>query len=73
MDGTSNDALAQIPAMNPPEGQVTDFAGRYSFGPTGIAVISVVLALMVIGVLLRLYVRFVVLRKPGSDDCKPST
>ncbi|KAK3994297.1 hypothetical protein QBC44DRAFT_286525 [Cladorrhinum sp. PSN332] len=63
-----NDALAQIPAMTPPEGEVTDFEGRYSMKNVIISVVSVLTVLVSLCVLVRLHVRFFVLRKPGPDD-----
>ncbi|KAK4183647.1 hypothetical protein QBC35DRAFT_542631 [Podospora australis] len=60
--------LAQLPAMMPPPGEISNFDNPFSLAPIGRIVIYVSMPLMVIAVLLRYYARLFVTRTPGADD-----
>ncbi|KAK4164077.1 hypothetical protein QBC43DRAFT_263170 [Cladorrhinum sp. PSN259] len=62
------DFLYNNPIIAPPPGHVSDFVNRSSRGPIVEVVLAVFLVPMIIFVLLRLYVRFIIMRKPGADD-----
>lgn len=73
MDGLSMQQLESTPAMKPPPGFTTDLSDPGKDGSNAsqtIAAVAVLAGLTVVVLLLRLYTRFVVLRKPGWDDCK---
>jgi hypothetical protein len=62
--------LSKIPAISPPPGEVVDFNSPINRATMYIAVSSVVVSLAFIFVVLKLYMRLFVLRKPGWDDRK---
>ena len=62
--------LSAIPALPAPEGWTTDFNSPVNRAVQYIAVSSIVVPMAFVCVLLKLYMKITVIRKPGWDDCK---
>ncbi|KAI1312745.1 hypothetical protein F5Y03DRAFT_197702 [Xylaria venustula] len=66
---TSSEILALIPALAPPQGTLSNFDDPASLASAARIVMSIVLALMVAFLSLRLYTRLGVTHSFGADDC----
>lgn len=62
--------LSTVPAMEAPDGQTYNFTNPEHRGPIYIGVASTFLSLATICVVLRLYARLIIQRKPWWDDCQ---
>ncbi|KAF2973000.1 hypothetical protein GQX73_g499 [Xylaria multiplex] len=60
--------LAQLPVVPPPPGVQSNFDNPDSNAASGIIAISVILALMLLVVAMRMYSRIVIVKNPGPDD-----
>lgn len=63
-------AQLAMPAGKPPPGVIPNPINPYSNGPTLIAVGSVLVALMLVCVSVRVYAKFKIVGKLTPDDCK---
>ena len=66
------DFFANIPALAPPAGVLSNFNNPVSLAPSLVAVNAIFLSLMVIAVTIRIYSRRFIVHALGWDDCKPS-
>ena len=62
-------AMATIPAVAPPPGQVSNFVNPESQQPAMIAVCTVVIVLTTVFVTVRLYSTARITRSMGGEDC----
>ena len=62
--------LSMIPSIAPPQGVIPNFNSPTNRADLFIAVSCIVVPLSFIFVVLKLYMRIFVMRKPGWDDCK---
>jgi hypothetical protein len=60
--------LAQLPAMPPPPGEVTNFDNPPSIAIRAIVPISIFLGLMIVVVAMRMYSRLWIIKRAGPDD-----
>ena len=70
MDFNTTASLTQIPALPPPPGVSPDFANPHSDRPVLIIVGSMFVAIMLLFVSVRIYVKVNIVRKSSPDDCK---
>lgn len=62
--------LANYPALLPPHGLIPNFVDPYTRGPVIIIVDSILIALMMIFVVVRIYIKTCINRKVHWDDCQ---
>ena len=62
--------LAGIPAAKPPAGVTPNHKNPYSDGPVLIIVGSVLVAVMLLFVCVRIYTKVKIVGKSSPDDCK---
>ena len=69
---TSNDPakLEGVPAALPPPGVVPSHVDPYSDGPVLIIVGSILVAVMLLFVSVRIYTKVKIVRKSSPDDCE---
>lgn len=58
------------PAMQPPPGEISNFVDPETRGPMYIAVATIFMGLATIFVMVRLWARLYIQRKPWWDDCE---
>lgn len=63
--------LANFPALLPPDGVTSNFVDPYTRGPVITIVGSILIALMMIFVVVRIYTKTCINRKFHWDDCQP--
>lgn len=59
-----------LPGMTPPPGESPNFINPYSCGKTYTVVATSIIVVMLLLVANRLYIKYFVVRKLSSDDCK---
>lgn len=64
--------LANYPAMLPPDGVTSNFVDPYTRGPVITIVGSILIAIMMIFVVVRIYTKTCINRKLHWDDCQTS-
>ena len=62
--------LANYVSLRPPDGLIPNFVDPYTRGPVILIVGSILIALMMIFVLVRVYIKTCINRKVHWDDCQ---
>lgn len=63
----------QTPAMEPPDGQVSNFDDPPNENDMAIAILSILIFISTTVVALRLWTRFAIIREQFFGDCKPDS
>ena len=69
-DSTDPAVIQGLPAAKPPVGVVPNLVDPGSEGPILIAVGSVLVAIMLLFVAVRIYTKFTIVRRSSPDDCQ---